>query len=93
MFERSSLVLSAWSEGRLVGIARVLTDGVAFSYLCDLAVEPDLQRLGIGRRLMDEVYRLCKGTELYLRDATGGPTAYFKRAGFSKADNTWVKKL
>ena len=52
MFENASLVLTAWHGGQLVGIARVLTDGVLYSYLCDLAVEPDVQRLGVGKALI-----------------------------------------
>lgn len=92
MFERSQLVVSAWLGDRLVGLARVLTDGEQFSLLADLAVEPDLQGFGIGRRLMDEVVRRCKGTELILRDSdlSGG---FYQRLGFARAENAWVKRL
>src|SRR5690554_4786059 len=69
MYDQSSLVLSAWLDGRLVGLARVLSDGVLFSFLCDLAVEPDVQGYGIGKKLIDEVLARCAGTELVLRDS------------------------
>ena len=69
MFEASSLVLTAWDGVHLVGFARVMTDGVLFSYLVDLAVEPDVQGLGVGRALVDAVLKRCKGTELLLRDS------------------------
>ena len=59
MFESASLVLTAWNGNQIVGIARVLTHGVLFSYLCDLAVEPDVQRLGVGKRLINEVLDRC----------------------------------
>jgi GNAT superfamily N-acetyltransferase len=91
MFENASLVLSAWNGNQLVGIARVLTDGVLFSYLCDLAVEPDVQRLGVGKRLINEVLRRCKGTELILRD-TDISSSYYAHLGFKRVENAWVRR-
>ncbi|GIV61612.1 MAG: hypothetical protein KatS3mg044_0478 [Rhodothermaceae bacterium] len=91
MFERSSLVLTAWHRGHLVGIARVLTDGVLTSYLCDLAVEPDVQGLGIGKKLIDEVLRRCKGTELVLRDSDLSAT-FYEHLGFERVRNAWMHR-
>lgn len=90
-FEQSSLVLSLWEADRLVGLARVLTDGVQMSYLCDLAVEPDLQGAGVGKRLVDEVLERCKGTELVLRDSNLS-SGFYDRLGFQPVDNAWVRK-
>ena len=89
MFENASLVLTAWKEGELVGIARVLTDGVLYSYLCDLAVEPDVQRLGVGKTLINEILERCEGTELLLRDSDIS-AGYYEYLGFSHVENAWV---
>ncbi len=89
MFEQASLVLTAHYEGQLVGIARVLSDGVLYSYLCDLAVEPDVQRLGIGRALISAVIDRCAGTELVLRDSDLSSSLY-AHLGFERVDNAWV---
>ncbi len=91
MFENSSLVLTAWHDGRLVGIARVLTDGVLYSYLCDLAVEPDVQGLGIGRRLIEAVLERCRGTELVLRDSDIS-AGFYARLGFERVPNAWMRR-
>jgi ribosomal protein S18 acetylase RimI-like enzyme len=90
-FENSSLVLSLWEAGRLVGLARVLTDGEQMSYLCDLAVEPDLQGAGVGKRLIDEVLARCEGTELVLRDSNIS-SGFYERLGFEPVENAWVRK-
>jgi len=87
MFENASLVVTAWKGTRLVGIARVLTDGVMFSYLCDLAVEPDVQGLGIGKRLMKYVQDRCKGTELVLRTTL---RRFHRHEGLHAAEDFWV---
>jgi len=89
MFEQSSLVLTAHYRGELVGIARVLTDGVLNSYLCDLAVAPDVQRLGVGRALINQVLEHCEGTELVLRDSDIS-SGFYERLGFARVDNAWV---
>ncbi len=89
MYENADLVLSAWINSRLVGIARVLSDWVLYSFLCDLAVEPDLQGRGIGRQLIHQVLERCKGTDLLLRDSDLS-SAFYARLGFEKVENAWV---
>ncbi len=91
MFESASMVLTAWYGDHLVGIARVLSDQVMYSYLCDLAVEPDVQRLGIGRALIDEVLERCKGTELVLRDSDIS-SGFYAHLGFKRVQNAWMRK-
>lgn len=87
-FERSHIVLTLWERDRLVGLARILSDGVQTSYLCDLAVEPDVQGAGVGKRLIDEILSRCKGTELILRDSNLS-TGFYERLGFQPVDNAW----
>ncbi len=91
MYEQSSLVLSAWSGVHLVGIARVLTDGVLYSYLCDLAVEPDVQRAGVGRALLEAIFERCQGTEILLRDSDISAT-FYAHLGFERVGNAWVRR-
>lgn len=91
MFENASLVLTAWNQGHIVGIARVLTDGVLYSYLCDLAVEPDVQRLGVGKALIKAVLDRCEGTELILRDSDIS-ASYYDYLGFTRVGNAWVHR-
>lgn len=88
MFENSTLVLTAWNNGHLVGIARVISDGMLYSFLCDLAVEPDVQGLGIGKALIREVMKKCKGTELVLRDSDIS-ASFYAHLGFKRITNGW----
>lgn len=91
MFEKSSLVLTAWYGDHLIGIARVLSDGAIYSYLCDLAVEPDVQRLGVGRALIKELLKRCKGTEVILRDSDIS-SGFYAQLGFKRVENAWMLK-
>jgi GNAT superfamily N-acetyltransferase len=51
----SSRVVTARRDGRLVGLARVISDGASICYLQDVLVHPDAQREGVGRRLVQAV--------------------------------------
>ena len=48
----SSQVVAARVAGRLVGLARVISDGATICYLQDLLVHPDMRRRGAGRALV-----------------------------------------
>jgi len=91
-FQNSQLVVSLWDGERLVGLARVLTDGAHTSYLCDLAVEPDVQRAGVGTRLVDETLARCAGTEMVLRDSSIS-SGFWAHLGFTPVGNAWTKAL
>jgi GNAT superfamily N-acetyltransferase len=54
----SHLLLTARdADGRLLGLARTISDGETVCYLQDLLVRPGAQRSGIGRALVEELKR------------------------------------
>lgn len=53
----TSFCVSAFEDGELIGMARVLGDGVICFYVGNVMVRPDRQREGIGREIMDEIMR------------------------------------
>jgi GNAT superfamily N-acetyltransferase len=60
------IVVSARNEaGELVGIARVLTDYAMDTKILDMIIAPEYQKQGIGKTIMQEIERLCKGTAIY----------------------------
>jgi GNAT superfamily N-acetyltransferase len=52
VLQRSLTWIAARSGSRLVGFVNVATDGGAHAFLLDTTVHPDVQRHGIGRRLV-----------------------------------------
>ena len=42
-------------SGRQLGFARVVTDGVTFSWICDVIVDKDSRGRGLGKMLMESV--------------------------------------
>jgi len=86
--------IGAWDGGRLVGVVRVLTDGYTFSALADILVDPEYQRLGIGRALMQRALKAAPDARLII-DAQPECVGFFARigcdpgpAGFVMTSNT-----
>lgn len=50
---QSAWVATAWHEGRLVGLARALTDGVFVTFFQELLVHPGFRHQGVGKELLD----------------------------------------
>ncbi|GAB2023652.1 hypothetical protein RyT2_27290 [Pseudolactococcus yaeyamensis] len=90
MFENSNLVISAWSEGELVGIARALTDFSYTTYLSDLVVRTDYQRQGIGQKLIEQIQAAAPMAKIVLLAAPQA-AEYYPHIGFEKHESAWVK--
>ncbi len=52
------------SEGRIVAMARVISDGVSDAYIQDVVVLKDYRHLGIGRELIRRLTRFCRDEEI-----------------------------
>ena len=87
--ERAAAALSrsanigAWDADRLVGAVRVLSDIYFFACVSEILVDPDYQRQGIGRRLMDAALRYAPRGKLFL-GAQPQAVAFFERLGYRR---------
>ncbi|MDC8760180.1 GNAT family N-acetyltransferase [Janthinobacterium fluminis] len=90
MAESADLLVTAWDGGRLVGVARSLTDFCAACYLADLAVDRDYQRRGIGAMLVERTRAALGAVPTLLLLAAPGAMAYYPKIGFAAVDNGWV---
>jgi len=90
MFANANLIISAWHQGVLVGVARGLTDHSYCCYLSDLAVDKAYQRQGIGEALLAQVRQaLSPEISLILLSAPAA-MGYYPKVGFTAADNAFI---
>lgn len=55
--EATTFCVCAFEDGELVGMARVLGDGIICFYVGNVMVRPDRQREGIGSEIMREIMK------------------------------------
>jgi GNAT superfamily N-acetyltransferase len=84
--------VGAWTEGRLIGAVRVLSDGYLFSTVPEVMVDPDYRRRGIGRELMYRALALAPGGRLFF-GAQSGNEVFFERTGFVRGPIGFVGRL
>lgn len=90
MIANSNLLVSAWHDNQLIGIARSLTDFHYACYLSDLAVDVVHQKSGVGKQLQkltqSQLGPKCKIILL----AAPAANQYYEHIGFTHNPRCWV---
>lgn len=94
LFAGANLTLSARIDGKLVGLARCLTDGAFVCYISDLLVAGELQQQGIGRLLLQAVADTTGPQVQQLLLSAPSAMGYYPKVGFSAIHNAFsVQRL
>lgn len=75
---------------RVIGCARVITDGAWFSWLSDVFIEPEHRGRGLGTWMVEAIlaHPRVRSTRVHLRTEDAG--AFYRRLAFQPAD-VWVR--
>jgi ribosomal protein S18 acetylase RimI-like enzyme len=95
-FEQSQHVSLAWDGDRLVGMARLLSDGVCNAYLLDVWMASSHRRRGIGRAMVQALCDAVPGQHVGLQ--TDDARAFYETLGFelqpefmSRVSGRWLE--
>ncbi len=88
MLEHGNLMVTDRFNGKLVGVARSLTDFFYCTYLSDLAVDSAFQKQGIGKELIRQTKLSTPKAKLILLAA---PKAinYYSKIGMTRHENCY----
>lgn len=89
MLRHANLVITAWDENKLVGIARSLTDFSYCCYLSDLAVAKEYQGKGIGKELIHKVQEAIGDKVMLLLLSAPNAMSYYPHVGFEEVHHGW----
>ena len=81
---------SAWSDGKIVGLVRVMSDELIFSCIPEILVRPEFQSCGVGTQLMKMVIEDYGHTIVFL-GAQSGNEAFFEKLGFKKGPQSYER--
>ena len=90
IYQNSNLVVTAWDDEILVGVARSITDFAYCCYLSDLAVRSDYQRKGIGKRLIELTKESASDQSMLLLLSAPGAMQYYPKIGFGEVKNGFI---
>ena len=91
MLQNADLLISAWDDDRLVGIARAVTDYAYCCYLSDLAVDEAWQRRGIGQELLATLKQALHPQCKIILLAAPQAVDYYPHIGFTQHPSAWTK--
>lgn len=90
MIKNSNLIVTAWDKGKLIGIARSMTDFHYACYLSDLAVDKRYQKGSVGKKLQtltqEQLGLNCK----LILIAAPASNSYYEHIGFTNNQRCWV---
>ena len=89
MLEHGNLVITARDNGKLVGVARFLTDFMYCTYLSDLAIDEKYQKQGIGKELIRQTKLATPKAKLILLSAPKA-VKYYPKIGMTQWEQCYV---
>lgn len=73
-----------FDAGRLVGAGRAMADGLDCSYICDVAVHPSHQGIGLGKQIVSRLVELSHGHRKIILYAVAGKEPFYEKLGFRR---------
>jgi ribosomal protein S18 acetylase RimI-like enzyme len=92
MLKNANLTITAWDQGKLIGISRSLTDFAYVTYLADLAVDQEYQRMGIGKELIAQTQKRLSPNCMIVLLAAPKANEYYEHIGFEHNPRAWTLK-
>jgi len=83
MLANSNVIITLWKKNNLVGFGRATTDQVYRAVLWDIVVSKDLQRVGLGKLIVEELLKDAKiksAEKIYLM--TTDSKDFYQQLGF-----------
>jgi GNAT superfamily N-acetyltransferase len=90
MLEHADVIVTARTGNLLVGISRAITDYTFCTYLSDLAVDQDFQRLGIGKELIFRTHQYAGLQTTLILLAAPKARTYYPKVGMHSHDSCWI---
>jgi len=84
VFENSRFSCFVYDADKLVGAGRALADGFDCSYICDVAVHPKYQGLGLGKKIVTSLMERSREHRKILLYANPWKEGFYAKLGFKK---------
>jgi GNAT superfamily N-acetyltransferase len=89
----SDSLITAWSDGRLIGLGNAISDGYLVVYYPHLIVLPEFQGKGVGTEIVRRLKKKYESFHMHILVADGKAIDFYKKCGFEHAGKTeamWI---
>ncbi|HWE97212.1 MAG TPA: GNAT family N-acetyltransferase [Tepidisphaeraceae bacterium] len=90
MLKNADVIVTARLGGKVVGVARALTDFAYCTYLSDLAVDVACQNQGIGRELIRRAHEAAGLQTTLILLAAPNARGYYPHIGMTRHESCWI---
>ena len=94
MLANSNVIITLWYKNNLVGFGRATTDQVYRAVLWDIVVSQNVQRVGLGKIIVEELLKdkkINSAEKIYLM--TTDSKDFYKQLGFKVNTNQFLMML
>ena len=84
VFGNSRFKVFGYDGDLLVAAGRALSDGADCSYICDVAILPSHQSMGLGREVMQRLIEASRGHKKIILYSVPGKEGFYKKLGFMR---------
>ncbi|MFD2409305.1 GNAT family N-acetyltransferase [Paenibacillus rhizoplanae] len=89
MIDQADILISCWDGGRVVGVARAITDYCYCCYLSDLAVVQEYQKKNIGKELVELLQQTLGDQVAIVLLSSEEALTFYPQIGFEAATNAF----
>ena len=84
VFSNSLYTYFVYDKDILIGVGRALADGLDCSYICDVAIHPDYQGMGLGKEIISRLVEASKHHKKIILYAVPGKEKFYAKFGFKR---------
>ena len=93
MIKHTTIHLSVWNDGRLVGFARVITDWIYRAVIDDVVVDKGYRGRGIGSQLIRGLGEELRDVEEVFFACAAAEVPFYEKLGYEQARHPYMKHL
>lgn len=91
MVHNADLIVTARDcAGKIVGVARSITDWSYCLYCSDLAVDKEYQGQGIGKKLLEQTVVHAPNVKSFLLASAPGAVSFYENAGYARVHDAFL---
>jgi predicted N-acetyltransferase YhbS len=90
MVKNADIIVTARTDGLLVGVSRAISDFAYCTYLADLAVDSKFQGRGIGKELIQQTHMAAGLDTALILLAAPKAQSYYPHIGMTKHESCWM---